>query len=135
MNSKKQREVSEAMVQQADKQMTIDYFEFLVLLEAAWYGGTILRHSILIKAMNVWYHALNSKDRIRAYEYMRDKLKVGDGTHRRLLARFNPELQFRVSLSNGTMEDVVDCYLFEGEYWTSSFQCCEGEYIQNVEKI
>lgn len=135
MSLKKQREVLEATAQQESKQIVIDYFEFLVLLEASWYGGTILRHSILIKTMNVWYHALNGKDRIRAYEYMRDKLKIGDGTHKRLLARFNPALQFRVSLSNGTMEDVVDCYLFEGEYWTSSFQLCESQYIQKIEQI
>lgn len=131
----KPREEKVVMAQQENKQMVIDYFEFTILVEASWHVSTILRHSVIVKAMDTWYHALSKNDRQRAFELFSRIVEVKEEIHHRFMARFNPELQFRVSLSNGTMEDVADCYLFEGEYWTSSFQLCESEYIQNVEKI
>ncbi len=49
--------------------LLIDFFEFQVLVEAAWYSGTILRHSIMQKAINVWYKHLSENERERTYDF------------------------------------------------------------------
>lgn len=125
----------EAMAVREDKQMTINYFEFLVLVEASWYVGTILRHSIMVKAIDVWYHALSKNNRQKAFEYFTRHNACTEETHHRFMARYNPECQYRITLVNGSQKDIVECYMFNNEYWNSSFQCCNKDFITHIAAI
>ena len=134
MNSKKQKEAKVATARQENKPMTIDYFEFIVLIEAAWSAGTILRHSILVKACDVWYHSLSKNDRLRAFEFFKGLEKIQE-IHFRLWSRFNPMLQYKVYLDNNGDKQEPECYLYQNEYWTSSFQFANKEFISRFEQI
>lgn len=122
------------MAQPESKPMIIDYFEFIVLVEAAWSNGTILKNSILVKACDTWYHSLSKNDRLRAYEFFK-RLDAKDDIHFRLMARFNPSNQFNVRLFNNGDEQHAECYYYEGEYWTSSFQFANSDFILSAKQI
>lgn len=134
MNSKKQKEAPAATAQPESKPMIIDYFEFIVLVEAAWSNGTILKNSILVKACDTWYHSLSKNDRLRAFEFFK-RLDAKDDIHFRLMKRFNPSNQFKVHLENNGDEQSPECYYYEGKYWTSSFQFANSDFILSAKQI
>jgi len=117
------------------KQMVIGYFELLLLIDAAWSCGTILKHSIIVKLMDTWYHALSKNNRERVYSYIRRVLVPQQEIHQRLLARFNPDNQYRVHIDNNGDKQTPECYFYEGEYWTSSFQFANKDFILWVKQI
>lgn len=123
------------MAVRGNKQMIIDYFEFLVLIQASWDIRTILRYNILIKAIDVWYHALTKDDRQSAFEYFSNYYSCTEESHHRFMARYNPKCQYRVTLVNGDQKDIVECYIFDDEYWNSSFQCCNKDFITEITAI
>lgn len=117
------------------KDMQIDYFEFLILVDSSWHSGTILRHSVLLKAMDVWYHEMTDNDRARAFEYVTRTQKVENETHRRFLARFDPDNQYDVTSEGKGIKGTKRCYLFEGKYWDTVNSFAGEEWIKKVEKV
>ena len=115
--------------------MTIDYFEFTVLVEASWHSGTILRHSIMEKAINVWYKDLTWNDRARAFEFFNRTQKAENEIQKRFLARFDPSNQYKVESAGKGIKRVDILYLYEGEYWDSTRSFAAKEYIKKIEKF
>lgn len=115
--------------------MTIDYFEFTVLVEASWHSGTILRHSIMEKAINVWYKELTWKERKAAYEFFNRTQKATNEIQERFLARFNTDNQFRVHSKGKGIERTDILYLYQGTYWDTTRSFADEEYIESIEKF
>lgn len=115
--------------------MTIDYFEFTVLVEANWHSGTILRHSIMEKAINVWYKELTWKERKAAYEFFNRTQKATNEIQERFLARFNPDNQFRVESAGKGIKRTEILYLYNGEYWETTTSFADKKYIKKIEKF
>ena len=115
--------------------MTIDYFEFIVLIEASWHSGTILRHSIMEKAINVWYRDLSWNERARAYEFFNRTQEAKNEIQERFLARFNPDNQFRVESVGKGLKRTDILYLYDGKYWDSTTSYADEKYIKKVEKF
>ncbi len=117
--------------------LLIDFFEFQVLVEAAWYSGTILRHSIMQKAINVWYKHLSENERERTYDFFlrtkEDEIKLE--IQKRFMARYNPNNQYKVFAIYNGEEQIIETYLFNDKYWISETTQVAQEYIIKVEKI
>jgi hypothetical protein len=115
--------------------MTIDYFEFTVLVEASWHSGTILRYSIMVKAIDVWYRDLTWNERSRAFKFFNRTQKAENEIQKRFLARFNPDNQFRVESAGKGLKRTDILYLYKGEYWDSTRSCADSKYIKKIEKF
>lgn len=115
--------------------MTIDYFEFTVLVEASWHSGTILRYSIMEKAINVWYKDLTWNERKSAFEFFNRTCEAKNEIQERFLARFNPDNQFRVHSKGKGIERTDILYLYQGTYWDTTRSFADEEYIESIEKF
>lgn len=115
--------------------MTINYFEFTVLVEASWHSGTILRHSIMEKAINVWYRDLSWNERSRAFEFFNRTQDAKNEIQERFLARFNPDNQFKVESDGKGIKRSDILYLYKGEYWETTRSFADKKYIKKVEKF
>jgi hypothetical protein len=116
--------------------MQIDYFEFTILVEACWYDSTILRHSVMEKAINAWYHELNQNEKRRAYEFFKRTKgeEVTTEVQERFMARYNPDNQYLVGYKNKSMkkEEFCRAYKYNGIYWLSTTQFVPEEIIKTV---
>lgn len=89
--------------------ITIDIFETMLLIDAAWFDSTILKSSILEKAVNVWFHRLKPEERGQIYNYLLttkadSKQEVFTKNQQMLLNRYNPKKQFIVFTASGEYE-------------------------------
>jgi hypothetical protein len=57
------------------------------------------------------------------------------GADRIFMARYNPDNQYRVTVSDGVNTETVEAFKLDGRYWIKSNRVCAEEYIKNVEKI
>lgn len=112
--------------------MKIDYFEFLVLIEASWSSGTILRHSIMQKAINVWYHELTKNERLRAFEFFKKTQKETESIQIEFMDRFNHDNQYHVFLKKGKEKQNAECYFSNGQYKITTNTFCPKEYIIKI---
>jgi len=115
----------------------IDFFEVQLLIEACRNPGTILRSSVLIKAIDVWYNSFTENEREKIYTYYlrivnTNMLTVEDNI---FLARYNPDNQYVITASNGTLHETVTAFLYEGKCHTSYSQFIPDEYIVSKEKL
>ena len=51
------------------------------------------------------------------------------------MARFNPDNQYRVTVSDGKQTKTVDAFLLNGRYYIKSNRVCAKEFITKIEKI
>ena len=51
------------------------------------------------------------------------------------MARYNPDNQYRVTVSDGVNTETVEAFKLDGRYWIKSNRRCEEEYIKGIEKI
>ena len=119
--------------------MQIDYFEFIILVEACWYDSTILRHSVLEKAINVWYHKLSQNERKSAYEFFKRTKgeEVTTEVQKRFMARYNPDNQYFIRYKYKFMKKEEFCrtYKYKDEYWLSTTQFVPVEIIKTITPI
>jgi hypothetical protein len=115
-------------------QITIDLFEFQVLVEASWHAGTILRASIMKNAINGWYHKLSCEERARTFEFFQRTQEATLAIQKRFLARYDPSNQYNAHVNYNGEKQSIETYFFEGKYWTNETTHVAPEYILNVEK-
>jgi hypothetical protein len=108
--------------------ITIDYFEYLVLIDTSWCDSTILRSSILQKTIDVWYDKLNADQRKGVYVYLKRK-ECDQNIHDQILARYNPDNQFKVTVNYKGDVSTIDCYSFEGHFYKNRTSFVADEYI------
>lgn len=112
-----------------ESNIVIDYFEFNVLIEASWYAGTILRHSIMLKAINTWYHLLSENEQAKVYEFFNRTQEAEKEIQKRFLARYNPNNQFSVTTCYKGETGKTKAYFFNGKYWINDTTMIDEKYI------
>lgn len=120
----------------------IDYFESIKLLEIALYSHTAVCGTIKEKFLHEWYDCYNAREKKALHDWL---LRVFDrqGNHEsineevnRILARYNPDNQFMVTVKKGKLQQTVPTYLFNGIYYTGTRnQHCEPSTIKKIVKI
>lgn len=115
----------------------IDFFELELLIETCWYSGTILRHSVMQKAINYWYRHLTENERARIYEFfLRTKGdEITMEIQKRFMARYNPNNQFLIETCFEGKKEELRAYLFNGKYWIDENTRIEENYITNAKII
>lgn len=119
------------------EKMTINVFELIVLIDASWHSGTILRHSIIQKAINVWYNCLNDNERGRVYEWA-NRVKREDTTRviqKKFLARYSPDNQYNVTIIYKGEQSIKQAFLYDGIYFISETIKINEKFIIKKEKI
>ena len=114
----------------------IDYFEFSVLVEACWHSGTILRHSIMQKAINGWFHCLSADEQKSAYNFFK-RTKGDESTEeiqKMFLARYDPDNQYIVDTDCKGITVRENAFLFNGKYHTTDAYTINEKFIVNKTK-
>jgi hypothetical protein len=120
----------------------IDFFEFSFLVEACIPPVPIARYSFFSDVINKYYHVLTPNERKRLYEWIGRSPRMTESTDdmcMAFLARYNPDNQYRVTVSRDLQTETNECFLMDGVYYTyydsGKKIYAAGEYITNVEKI
>ncbi len=114
---------------------TLDLFETEVLIEASWHSGTILRHSIMQRAINEWYHLLSTHERACIYEFFARTHSAEDEIQNIFMARYNPANQYMVHVEFEGQKETRHCFLFNGQYRISDTGRADERYITSALKI
>lgn len=121
--------------------MKIDYFELLVLIEASWNPGTILRYSIIRKAVDQWFFELSEIERGKVFNYFnRPAFKSSNDAFAKKIqdiffCRFDPRNQYEITLNDGNGVKTLKAFQFNDSFHVSSDTRIAPEYIQSVLKI
>jgi len=115
--------------------LTIDYFELTVLIEASWHAGTILRYSIIEKAIDYWYNRLEDNDRARLYDFFKRDFEVKEEIQEIFMARYNPDNQYEVTTDFEGKINKYHCFKWCDEYHTDKKTSIKEKYITEITKI
>jgi len=117
----------------------IDFFELSILIEACWSGGTILRASVMQKAVDEWYHKLTPNERERLYSYtirvLRDKgavMEMDKEIQEIFLARYNPANQYEVYYVDNGEKKSRQAFKWNNKYYINRTTHIIPEVITQV---
>jgi hypothetical protein len=123
------------------KQFEIDFFELIVLTEACWNGGTILRATFLEMLITEHYAKMTKQQRISFWNFLERYSKnnypdsqMNNETRLRVLARFMPEMQYTVLTEINGKREAFEAYLFADKFWINLNTFIEPKYILNYER-
>ena len=120
----------------------LDMFEMYYLLESC-IRGSHLRSGTILRFVDDWYELFTKEQRDKLY-YDTLRLIYDNnftpctsccGADIVFMARFNPDNQYRVTVSDGSQTKTVDAFLLDGRYYIKSQRLCAEEFITKIEKI
>lgn len=122
--------------------VNLDIHEMFYLLESC-LRGSHLRSNTILKYVDDWYSLLSPSQRQCLYDWTLRLVYDGEfkqrpaacGADRIFMARYNPDNQYRVTVSDGSKTETVDAFLLDGKYYIKSRRFCPKEYITKIEKI
>ena len=119
----------------------IDFFEFSFLVEACIPPAPIARYSFFEKVVNDYYHVLTDNERKRLYDWLMRNPRMQESEDEMceaFKARYNPDNQYKVVVSDGDIIEERDCFYLNGVYYTyygsGKKIYAPKEYIMRVEK-
>ena len=129
------------MAKKTKPRFDIDFFEFSFLVEACIPPAPIARSMFFDKVVNDYYHDLTPNERARLYEWLMRNPRMQESEDEMceaFKARYNPDNQYKVVVSDGDIIEERDCFYLNGVYYTyySSGKkiYAPKEYIMRVEK-
>lgn len=120
----------------------LDMFEMYCLLESC-IRGSHLRSGTILRFVDDWYELFTKEQREKLY-YDTLRLIYDNnfvpcdsccGADTVFMARYNPDNQYRVTVSDGSQTETVDAFLLDGKYYIKSRRFCAEEFITKIEKI
>lgn len=120
----------------------LDNFEMYYLLESC-LRGSHLRSSTILRFVDDWYDLFSKEQREKLY-YDTLRLVYDNnfvpytqccGADTVFMARYNPDNQYRVTVSDGRETMTVDSFKMNNKYYVKSNRYCAEEYIKKIEKI
>ena len=120
----------------------LDIFEMYYLLESC-LRGSHLRSGTILLFVDDWFELFPKEQREKLY-YDTLRLIYDNnfipftqccGADTVFMARYNPDNQYRVTVSDGSQTETVDAFLLNGKYYIKSRRFCPKEYIKKIEKI
>lgn len=120
----------------------LDMFEMYYLLESC-LRGSHLRSGTILRFVDDWYELFTKEQREKLY-YDTLRLVYDNnfvpcdsccGADTVFMARYNPDNQYRVTVSDGRETMTVDSFKMNNKYYVKSNRFCAEEYIKKIEKI
>lgn len=120
----------------------LDIFEMYYLLESC-LRGSHLRSGTILRFVDDWYELFTKEQREKLY-YDTLRLVYDNnfvpcdsccGADTVFMARYNPDNQYRVTVSDGRETMTVDSFKMNNKYYVKSNRFCAEEYIKKIEKI
>lgn len=120
----------------------LDIFEMYYLLESC-LRGSHLRSRTILRFVDEWYELFTKEQRDKLY-YDTLRLVYNNyfspfasccGADKIFMARFNPDNQYKITLSNGRETKIVNTFKTNNKYYVKSNRYCAEEYIKKIEKI
>ena len=120
----------------------LDIFEMYYLLESC-LRGSHLRSGTILRFVDDLYELFTKEQREKLY-YDTLRLIYDNnfvpcdsccGADTVFMARYNPDNQYRVTVSDGKQTQTVDAFLLNGRYYIKSNRVCAPEFITKIEKI
>lgn len=120
----------------------LDMFEMYCLLESC-IRGSHLRSSTILRFVDDWYELFTNEQREKLY-YDTLRLVYDNnfvpcdsccGADTVFMARYNPDNQYRVTVSDGRETKTVNAFKMNNKYYVKSNRFCAEEYIKKIEKI
>lgn len=115
----------------------IDFFDLMFLAESVIPEGPIARSVCFDSFSEKHYHNMSNGQRLQFFNYVQKQhgFSLEKEQCRNFFARFNPENQFLVHCFYQGKAQVVECYLFDGEYRTSINVYINPDYIKKVIRV
>lgn len=120
----------------------LDIFEMYYLLESC-LRGSHLRSGTILRFVDDWYEMFSKEQREKLY-YDTLRLVYNNffspfasccGADTVFMARYNPDKQYRVTVSDGRETKTVNAFKLNNKYYVKSNRYCAEEYIKKIEKI
>lgn len=120
----------------------LDIFEMYYLLESC-LRGSHLRSGTILRFVDDWFELFPKEQREKLY-YDTLRLIYDNnfvpctqccGADTVFMARYNPDNQYRVTVSDGRETMTVDSFKMNNKYYVKSNRFCAEEYIKKIEKI
>jgi hypothetical protein len=113
----------------------IDFFELMILAEACIPPAPIARGYFFDNLSDIHYHKMSEDERASLLSYivhrnLKFDMSVEDCQH--FYARYNPENQYIVKLSNNGNNEEAECYLYNGNYHTTRTRFAAPQYIKSI---
>lgn len=118
----------------------IDFFEFSFLVEACIPPRPIARSLFWQDVINKYYNVLTQDERDRLYEWInRNPCMVSSLNQQNedclwFNARFDKENQYLITTNFNNKEEVIETFLFKGNYYTAINKYVSPEYIIKIEE-
>lgn len=120
----------------------LDIIEMYYLLESC-LRGSHLRSGTILRFVDDWYEMFSKEQREKLY-YDTLRLVYNNffspfasccGADTVFMARYNPDKQYRVTVSDGRETKTVNAFKLNNKYYVKSNRYCAEEYIKKIEKI
>lgn len=120
----------------------LDIFEMYYLLES-FLRGSHLRSGTILRFVDDWFELFPKEQREKLY-YDTLRLIYDNnfvpcdsccGADTVLMARYSPDNQYRVTVSDGRETKTVNAFKMNNKYYVKSNRFCAEEYIKKIEKI
>jgi hypothetical protein len=118
-----------------EKKFVIGFFELMFLTEACLPQSTIARNTFFMDVIDAHYHKMNWEQRKHLFTWIGKKLNMEYEESQIFYARFNPDNQFNLNTSYQGKKENVEAFLLNGNYYISSSQRVNNDYIKSVEKM
>lgn len=120
----------------------LDNFEMFYLLESC-LRGSHLRSGTILRFVDDWYELFTQEQREKLYYDVLRLVYDGNftpcsiccGADIVFMARYNPDNQYRVTVSDGAQTQTVDAFLLDDRYYVKTNRICAKEFIIEIEKI
>lgn len=115
----------------------IDFFELMFLAESVIPPRPIARSMCFDDLSDKHYHLMSESQRQQFFEHV----KKCNGFHleneqcRQFFARYNPKNQFKATCLFEGQEEVINCYLYNGQYHTKINTHISQEFITKIVRV
>ncbi len=112
----------------------IDFFELMILAEACIPPAPIARGYFFDQLSDRYYHQMSEKQRKGLLRFITENLRFdkSDESCQHFYARYNPQNQYLVELSNNGNNEEAECYFYNGNYHTTRTRFAAPQYIKSI---
>jgi hypothetical protein len=113
----------------------IDFIELMILAEACIPPAPIARGNFFDQLSDRYYHQMTEEERAALLSYIVHrnlKFDMSNEDCQHFYARYNPENQYIVKLSNNDNNEEAECYFYNDNYHTSKTRFAAPQYIKSI---
>ena len=141
MKDKLYKKVGKRYEEVEPQRFNIGFFEFSFLVTSTIPPRPIARAMFWQKVIDKYYNVLTQTERDNLFEWVNREYSMEkgleDGNEDCLLfnARYDKDNQYTVSTLFEGEESIINCFLWQNKYHTTTSQSIVEKYITNIEKL